>query len=50
MVGFFLPARWLAKSQSAPAVGVVQNDIGLRGAGTLAAAGKAFYTAHHFTH
>lgn len=29
---------------------VVQNDIGLRGAGTLLAAGKAFDTAHHFTH
>ena len=30
--------------------GVVQNDIGLRCAGTLLAAGKAFDTAHHFSH
>jgi hypothetical protein len=29
---------------------VVQNDIGLRGAGTLTAAGKAFNAARHFTH
>ncbi len=30
--------------------GVVQNDIGLGGAGTLLAAGKAFDTAHNLTH
>ncbi len=30
--------------------GVGLNDIGLGGAGTLLAAGKAFDTAHHFTH
>ena len=30
--------------------GVVQNDIGLRSAGTLLAARKASHTVHHFAH
>jgi hypothetical protein len=30
--------------------GVFQNDIGLRGAGTLTAACQSLVTAHHFTH